>query len=121
MRSIRTERAEGGTMEIKNGRRPGVGGAAEARRVRRQSAGRTAGSRPAARGGQADSSRVDLGAGQEAVKRVAAMLAEVPEVDLERVHRIKAELKDGRYQPDLETVAERMIEEALLLRDPGHA
>jgi flagellar biosynthesis anti-sigma factor FlgM len=60
--------------------------------------------------------RVELTAQARELQAAREAIAKMDDVDLEKVARIKAQIKAGTYKVDAVKAAEKMIEEALLLK-----
>ena len=63
--------------------------------------------------GDADAFAGDLAAGQTELERVLDLIREIPDIELLRVHRLRREVRNGVYHPDLERIADALMEEAL--------
>ena len=68
-------------------------------------------SRPAS-GSQGE--RVTLSSDAPMLESVRRLLDDVSEVDAARVAELKAAVQEGRYSPDLDRIADGILEEALL-------
>ncbi|MDZ7642555.1 MAG: flagellar biosynthesis anti-sigma factor FlgM [Desulfurivibrio sp.] len=72
----------------------------------------TAASKP---GGGMQGDRVNLSAGTQDVQKIKEVLAQTPEVRVERIKALKDQIERGEYQVDAHAVADRML--ATLLGD----
>lgn len=58
--------------------------------------------------------RVQLSAQAKEMQAAREAVHQIPDIDLEKVARIKAEIKEGRYRTDAREVASKMMMESLI-------
>ncbi|ADH86625.1 flagellar biosynthesis anti-sigma factor FlgM [Desulfurivibrio alkaliphilus] len=56
------------------------------------------------------SDKVNLSAGTQDIQRVKEVLAQTPEVRMEKIQALKGQIERGEYRVDAEAVAERMLQ-----------
>ena len=59
------------------------------------------------------SDKVDLSASTQDTQRVKEVLAQTPEVRVERIQALKGQIERGEYQVDAHAVADRMLQSLL--------
>ncbi|MFH7321085.1 flagellar biosynthesis anti-sigma factor FlgM [Desulfurivibrio sp. D14AmB] len=57
--------------------------------------------------------RVDLSSSTQDIQRVKEVLAQTPEVRLEKIRALKGQIERGEYQVDAQAVADRMLQSLL--------
>ncbi|MFU8818919.1 MAG: flagellar biosynthesis anti-sigma factor FlgM, partial [Desulfurivibrio sp.] len=57
--------------------------------------------------------RVDLSTGTQDIQRVKEVLAQTPEVRLEKIRALKGQIERGEYRVDADAVADRMLQSLL--------
>lgn len=57
--------------------------------------------------------RVDLSTSTQDIQRVKEVLAQTPEVRLEKIRALKGQIERGEYQVDADAVADRMLQSLL--------
>jgi len=57
--------------------------------------------------------RVDLSSSSQDIQRVKEVLAQTPEVRLEKIRALKGQIERGEYQVDAQAVADRMLQSLL--------
>ncbi len=77
-------------------------------------AGKASGSAKGASGSGGASAKVSLSKDVKLMEEVKASLDSVPEVNVSRVSRLKELVNNGEYEPNLDQVANGLIEEAIL-------